>query len=70
MVAAGIANLKHGEIGNGRKVEPLIGGSKTEEAAKQMNVGRGTVERAKAVKDKGAPGLADMVRDGKVSVRI
>ena len=70
MVAAGIANLKRGEVGNGRKVEVSIDTSKIGDAAKQMNVSPESVKRAKAVKDKGTPGLADMVRDGKISARI
>jgi hypothetical protein len=67
MVAAGIANLQKGDNQH-KKEGTSIDVPSIESAAKQLNVGKASVERARAVKDKGAPGLADMVRDGKVSV--
>ena len=69
MVAAGIANLQKGDNQH-KKEGPSIGGPSTDDAAKQMSVSPKSVERAKAVKEKGSPGLADMVRDGKVSAHI
>lgn len=68
MVAASIANLKNGEVGNGRKVATQICVPTVEDAAKLMNTSKRSVTNAKSVKDRGSPGLADMVRDGKVSV--
>ena len=69
MVAAGIANLQKGDNQH-KKEGTSIDVPSIESAARQLNVGKASVERARAVKDKGAPGLADMVRDGKVSARI
>ena len=68
MVAAGIANLQKGGDRKSEEIKVSIDTLKIGDAAKQMNVSPESVKRAKAVKDKGTPGLADMVRDGKVSV--
>jgi hypothetical protein len=60
--------------GKGGKVEVSIETSTTEQpntmkaAADKLNVGRATVARAKQVIDHGADGLANLVRDDKVSV--
>ncbi len=66
MVAANIANLKHG--GDRKDSKVSIDTLKIDDAAKQLNVSPESVKRAKLVKDKGTTELADMVRDGKVSV--
>jgi hypothetical protein len=67
MVAAGIANLKRGD--NQHKNEDRsIDLSSQKEAASLLNVSVPSVKRAKAVKENGTPELAEMVRDGKVSV--
>ena len=68
MVAAGIANLQKGGDRKSEEIKTQICTLIIDDAAKQMNVSARSVNNAKAVKDKGAPGLADMVRDGKVSV--
>ena len=70
MVAAGIANLQKGGDRKSDEIKGQICPLKIDDAAKQMNVSPKSVKNAKAVKDKGTPGLADMVRDGKVSARI
>ena len=68
MVAAGIANLQKGGDRKSDEIKGQICPLKIDDAAKQMNVSPKSVKNAKAVKDKGSPGLAEMVRDGKVSV--
>jgi hypothetical protein len=63
MVAATMATMQRGQNQHTSNDAPSI-----ESAACQLNVGKSTVERARAVKDKGTQELADMVRDGNVSV--
>lgn len=62
MVAAALANMTQGE----RTDLPSIEGRSIsqETAAKMLNVGLATVERAKAVLRSGIPDLADLVRSG------
>jgi len=76
MVAAKWAKLKHGEIGNGRKVDSPIGDStppiqsetKTrDEAAKLLNIGTSSIDRAKKV-IKEAPELVEKIENGEISV--
>jgi ParB-like chromosome segregation protein Spo0J len=50
IVAAKMANLKNGQAGNGRKVDPQnCGSTSTEDAAKLLNVSERSIESAKQV---------------------
>lgn len=68
MVAAKLATFRRGEIGNGRKVDPPIGGSTVEQAATMLNVGRGSVERAKQVLEHGSKEIIEAVEQGQLPV--
>ena len=62
MIAAKMATLKHGEIGNGRKVESSFDNSTfRDEAAKLMNVSTASVDRAKHVLSNGSKPLIEAV---------
>lgn len=64
MVAAELATF-----GKGRPTEnPPIGGFKTEEAAKLLNVAPRSIERARVVREKGVPELVGAVKAGKMAV--
>jgi hypothetical protein len=63
-VAANIANLEHG----GDRSKTSIAVLTTERAAKLLNVGRASVERARIVRDHGAPELKEKLAAGEVSV--
>ncbi len=65
MVAARVANLKEGRPA---KETPSIEGVSADKAAAMLNVGRATVERARAVVDRGVPELAAAVDSGKAAV--
>lgn len=67
MVAANVAKLKHGDVKT-QKSDGSIDLSTQQEAASLLNVSVPSVKRAKKVKDKGTPELAEMVSSGKVSV--
>ena len=72
MVAAKMATLKRGEVGNGRpKVEVQICTSTSmDEAADMLNVSRRSVATAKKVIESAAPALVDAVEQGKVAVSL
>jgi len=60
MVAAKMANLKNGQIGNGRKVGPSNeGATSVESASKLLDVSISTVERARRVLANGSQALID-----------
>jgi ParB-like chromosome segregation protein Spo0J len=66
-VAAKIATLRRGEVGNGRKVD----GSKDtsiSEAASQMKVSPASVKRAKKVHNKGSEAVKQAMADGTLPV--
>lgn len=64
IVAAKLANLK---VGNPKVSIPPIGGIPSVEAAKSLNVGTRSVERAKAVL-KASPALGNQVANGTISL--
>jgi N6-adenosine-specific RNA methylase IME4 len=70
MIAGKISNMKGGE--NRHTLAAPIGASKVSkaEAAKKLNVGAKSVERARKVLDKGTPELVQAVEDGKVAVSV
>jgi len=66
-VAAKIANLKHGEVGNGRKVDGSNDLSKsTADAAAQLNVSESGVKRAKAALKGGCKSLIEALEAGEI----
>jgi hypothetical protein len=74
IVAAKWAQLKHGEMGNGRKVESPIGESThstatatRDEAAKVLGVGTSSIDRAKRVIEE-APELVEKIERGEMTV--
>ena len=73
MVGARLANLQHGEMGNGRKVDSAIALSKSpvtqKQAAEMLNIGVDTLKRSKAVLKNGIPELQDMQMSGEVSAK-
>jgi len=71
MVSGRMANLKNGQVGNGRKVAPSKDGATTvSEAAAILNVSTKSVERAKSVIDKGSQALIEAVESGSVPVSL
>jgi DNA modification methylase len=68
MVAARMATLKNGEVGNGRKVGAQICVPTIEEAAKAVNVSPRSVVAAKQVIAQCAPEVVKAVEDGKITV--
>lgn len=74
MVAAKWAKLKHGGDRKSGEIKSPIGDLKQsetktrDEAAALLSVGTSSIDRAKQIIAKGAPGLAEMVEQGKVSV--
>ena len=67
LVAAKLAKLRIGEIGNGR-VEVQICTPTLQQAAEQLDVGRTTVAHAKTVLANGSQELIEAVEQGKVAV--
>jgi ParB-like chromosome segregation protein Spo0J len=67
-VAANVATLKRGEIGNGRKVDVSKDSSTVEEAAKLLNVSVASVHRAKTVQEHGSKELIAAMERGDISV--
>jgi len=65
MVAAKMAGLE-----NGKRPSPIGGGGipTRNETAKMLNVGHGSIDRAKQVIKNAVPELRDMVDQGEVSV--
>lgn len=70
MVADKLAKLKHGEAGNGRKVDASNEASTQAEAAKQLNVGRATVQRARVVSEHGSESVKQAVEQGEIPVSL
>ena len=66
MVAARVENMKEGRPS---KTDP-IGSVSRVKAAQMLNVGRTTVQRAKAVLEKGTKNLIKAVEDGKIAVSV
>jgi hypothetical protein len=64
MAAAKIATLRDGQ----RKSGSPIGGATQADAAKMLNVGKRSVERAREVAHHGVPDLVDAVEQGEVKV--
>lgn len=64
MVASKLATLKPGR----QKKGPRSGALSLDEAAAAANVGRGTVEAAKVVRDRGVPELAAAVERGDITL--
>ncbi len=69
MVAAKLAKLKPGEVGNGRKVEGQICPS-TESASKMLNVSKGSTKNAKKVIADGAEEVKQAVEFGELPVSV
>lgn len=67
LVAAKLAKLRVGEVGNGR-VEVQICTPTLQQAAEQLDVGRRTVAHAKTVLANGSQELIEAVEQGKVAV--
>jgi hypothetical protein len=63
MVASKLATLKHGEIGNGRKVDGSNDLS-TSDAATMLSVSEASVKRAKQVLANGSSELVKAVEQG------
>jgi N6-adenosine-specific RNA methylase IME4 len=70
MIAGRLANMRAGE--NQYTAVAPIGASKMskEEAAKRLNVGKKSVERARKVLDRGTPELSSAVDSGKIAVSV
>jgi len=68
MVAAKIATLKHGEVGNGRKVDAQICAPTTTDAASTLNVSRRSVQNAKQVLEQGSKAVQKAVEQGNLAV--
>lgn len=66
-VAAKVATLRHGEVGNGR-VEVSKDTSTIDEAAAQMKVSPASVKRAKKVHSKGSESTKKALADGSLPV--
>lgn len=66
MVAAKLANLTNGQ--QARHASPIGEAVSESQAAKLLNVGKRTVERARKVQDNGVPELVAAVERGQVSV--
>jgi N6-adenosine-specific RNA methylase IME4 len=66
MVAAKIANLGHG----GDRSKTPIGALTQDEAARLLNVGTRSVDRASAVQREGAPELIDAVEHDRIAVSV
>jgi hypothetical protein len=68
MVAAKLATLKNGEAGNGRVASSIEEATTISEAAKTLNVGHATVERAKLIQATGSEELIAAVERDEISV--
>jgi len=70
IVGAKLATFKHGQVGNGRKVDPQICGSTftTEEASRLVNVSERSIENAKRVIADGSKTLVEMVERDELKV--
>lgn len=63
-VAAKMAKLKHGEVGNGRKVDAQLCVSTVEDAATQLNVSPRSVTNAKIIQEHGSDSVKKAVEQG------
>lgn len=70
IVAARMATLKNGQIGNGRKVGPQNCGATSEDAAKLLNVSKRSVETAKYVLEHGSKDLIEAIETRTLSVSL
>lgn len=68
IVAAKIATLKNGEVGNGREVGVSIDTPTRADAADLLNVSTASVSRAKSIIKDGSQSLVDAVSSGEISV--
>lgn len=68
MVAAELANMKHGGDRTPQDTKSSIELLSDDKAASMLNVGKASVKRARAVRKKAAPELANAVKEGAVSV--
>jgi hypothetical protein len=70
VVGAKLATFRHGQVGNGRKVDPEISGSTftTEEASKLLNVSESSIEKAKRVINEGSKAIVEMVERDEIKV--
>ena len=66
MVAGKISNMRSGRPTKSASIDAVS----KKEAAKKLNVGTASVERAKKVLDKGTPELVQAVEEGKVAVSV
>lgn len=76
MIAEKVATIRHGEMGNGRKVELSTDNSTIEpdrktrkQAAVDLGVSEPSIDRARVVRKRGIPELSEAVESGKVTVR-
>jgi ParB-like chromosome segregation protein Spo0J len=67
MVAARLANIKHGHVAS-QKHDGPIGLSSIKQASEQLSVGERTTKRAKTVLDHGSPELIRAVDQGEIAV--
>jgi len=70
IVGAKLATFKHGQVGNGRKVEAEISASTftVEGASKLLNVSESSIEKAKRVISEGSKSLVEMVERDEIKV--
>jgi N6-adenosine-specific RNA methylase IME4 len=66
MVAGKISNMRTGRPSKSASIEAIS----KKEAAKKLNVGKASVERAKKVLEHGTPELVQAVEEGKVAVSV
>lgn len=69
-VAAKLAQLKHGEVGNGRKVEGQKCTSTIADAAKALSVSPRSVKNAKVVQEHGSEQVKQAVEQGELPVSL
>jgi ParB-like chromosome segregation protein Spo0J len=68
MVAERLATLRHGEAGNGRKIDSSIELSTQAKAAEKLNVSVSSVKKARKVRAKAAPEVVAAVEAGTMSL--
>ena len=70
IVAAKLATLSRGDVGNGREVDASNEASTQDTAASLLNVSRASLQRAKHVLSNGSTALAKAVESGEVPVSL
>jgi len=70
MIAAKMATMKRGDVGNGRKVGPPNGGSTVDDAAALLSIKPRSVDRAKHVLENGSAELITAVEQCEISVSL